>query len=133
MYTIKHISDSFNISVRTIQYYHNIGLLLPTEINSKKYRFYDDFAIDKLRKILVFKEIGLSLNEIKNIFEKKNVDINSLIKIATDALIIKKEKVDNCILLLNKIMEGENVDINNICNDFDIKIKTIKDSILENI
>lgn len=133
MFTVKEVSNIFNISVRTIHYYHRIGLLVPTKINSKQYRFYDDLAVEKLKQILIFKEIGLSLNEIKKIFENEYVNVYSLIKMGMDVLLLKKEKIDNSISLIKKLIKEESINENDTYNNLDIKIKEIKDSILESI
>lgn len=46
--TIKEIADLVGVSVRTLQYYDELGLLKPTKVNEAGYRFYDDAALEKL-------------------------------------------------------------------------------------
>lgn len=53
-----------NVSIRTIRYYDNQGLLKPTYINDKGYRFYTDKDFVKLQQILSLKYLGFSLDEI---------------------------------------------------------------------
>ena len=50
MRTVKEISNLTGISVRTLHYYHEIGLLPPTEISEAGYRLYDDKALEILRR-----------------------------------------------------------------------------------
>ena len=50
------------VSVRTLHYYDNIGLLQPTQITDSGYRLYDDTALERLQQILLFKELGFTVN-----------------------------------------------------------------------
>ena len=52
MRTVKEISDLTGISVRTLHYYDEIGLLKPTDKSEAGYRLYDDKALETLRQIL---------------------------------------------------------------------------------
>ena len=46
MKTVKQVSELSGISVRTLQYYHEIGLLEPTKLTDSGYRLYDDGALE---------------------------------------------------------------------------------------
>ncbi len=52
------------VSVRTLHHYDDIGLLVPTDRTDSGYRTYDDTSVDRLRAILTYRELGLSLEEI---------------------------------------------------------------------
>lgn len=69
MRTVKEISDIAGISVRTLHYYDEIGLLKPTEISEAGYRLYDDKALEILQQILFFREFDIPLKEIKAVIE----------------------------------------------------------------
>ena len=64
MKTVKQISTLTGVSVRTLHHYDAIGLLKPTAVTEAGYRLYDDSALLRLQKILVFRELGFSLQEI---------------------------------------------------------------------
>ena len=64
MMTVAQVSKRTGVSVRTLHHYHQIGLLKPAEVTDAGYRLYDDGALDKLYMILVYRELGLSLNDI---------------------------------------------------------------------
>ena len=74
MKTVKQVSELSGISVRTLQYYHEIGLLEPTKLTDSGYRLYDDGALETLQQILFFKELDFSLKEIKGIIEDPAYD-----------------------------------------------------------
>ena len=63
MITIRELADSCNISVRTLQYYDQIDLLKPSGYQGR-IRMYDEAAKEKLKGILAWKVLGLSLEEI---------------------------------------------------------------------
>ena len=53
MRTVKEISDLTGISVRTLHYYDEIGLLKLTEKSDAGYRLYDDKALETLQQVLL--------------------------------------------------------------------------------
>ncbi len=69
MKTVKQVSKQTGISVRTLHYYDEIGLLKPTTVTEAGYRLYDDKALEILQQILFFREFDLPLKEIKAILE----------------------------------------------------------------
>jgi DNA-binding transcriptional MerR regulator len=64
-YTVKQLSKLAGVSVRTLHYYDAIGLLKPDAIRPNGYREYGDEAVLKLQQILFYRELDLSLEEIK--------------------------------------------------------------------
>jgi DNA-binding transcriptional MerR regulator len=75
MYTVKQLSDLANVSVRTLHYYDEIGLLHPSKIGTNSYRYYDDAAVLRLQQILFYREIGLELLQIKEILDSPDFDL----------------------------------------------------------
>lgn len=67
MKTVKQVSDLTGISIRMLRYYDKLGLLKPSEVTDAGYRLYDDKAIETLQQILFFKELELTLKEVKEI------------------------------------------------------------------
>ena len=57
------------VSVRTLQFYDEIGLLKPTQMTESGYRLYDESALEVLQQILFFKELDFTLREIKVIID----------------------------------------------------------------
>lgn len=64
--SIGEMSKLHNISIHTLRYYDEIGLLKPSEVDGySNYRYYDEYDCHKLCKIKLLKEIGLPLKKIK--------------------------------------------------------------------
>ena len=62
MRTVKEISKLTGISVRTLHYYHEIGLLPPTAVSEAGYRLYDDKALEQLQQIQTYRNEQIKAN-----------------------------------------------------------------------
>ena len=69
MMTVKEIAKRTGVSIRTLHHYDAIGLLKPTVITEAGYRLYDQEALEKLYLILLFREIGFPLKQIRGILD----------------------------------------------------------------
>ena len=65
MKKVNEVSRLAGVSRRTLQFYDDEGLL-PAERSKDNYRLYDDTALECLWQILVYREMGLDLKEIKH-------------------------------------------------------------------
>ena len=74
MKTVKDVSEISGISIRTLRYYDEIGLLKPTELSDAGYRLYDNKALERLQEIMFFKELEIPLEDIKKIMDSPNYD-----------------------------------------------------------
>lgn len=70
-YQVKELSKLAGVSVRTLHYYDNIGLLKPTIVKPNGHRFYSNEDCLKLQYILSLKCIGFSLKRIKRILREE--------------------------------------------------------------
>jgi len=73
-YTVKQLSKLAGVSVRTLHYYDEIGLLKPDSIRPNGYREYGDEAVLKLQQILFYRELDLSLDVIKSVLNRPDFD-----------------------------------------------------------
>ena len=97
---IGELSKESGVSIDTIRFYEDKGLIYPTSRSDKGYRFYDSATSNALKFIISSKELGFTLNEIK------------------DLINIQVSKKGKCSLTLNKIKEKE--------LDIDKKISELK-------
>ena len=108
MRTVKEISDLTGISVRTLHYYDEIGLLKPTEKSDAGYRLYDDKALETLQQILFFREFDISLKEIKAVLDNPPLERNQILQVQRKMLVTKKERMERLIASIDDILKGEN-------------------------
>ncbi|MCM1416775.1 MAG: MerR family transcriptional regulator, partial [bacterium] len=130
MRTVKEISDLTGISVRTLHYYDEIGLLKPTDKSEAGYRLYDDKALETLQQILFFREFDISLKEIKAVMETPALERNQILEMQRKMLVAKKERMERLIASIDDILKGENK------MDFTVfdeeEISTLYDHLAEN-
>jgi len=107
MKTVKEVSDLTGISVRTLHYYDQIGLLAPTAKSEGGYRFYDDKALETLQQILFFREFDLPLREIRSILENPALDRERILTMQRRMLAAKKERLERLIAGIDDLLKGE--------------------------
>ena len=65
---IREFAKLTGVSVRTLHYYDEIGLLKPSSVEKQNgYRFYDEYALMKMQEILFYRELDFPLKEIRMI------------------------------------------------------------------
>lgn len=108
MRTVKEISNITGISVRTLHYYDEIGLLKPTDKSEAGYRLYDDKALEQLQQILFFREFDIPLQEIKTIMNAPALDRNKILQMQRKMLEAKKARMERLIASIDDILKGDN-------------------------
>lgn len=103
MMTVNEVSKLTGVSVRTLQYYDKIGLLMPATYTESGYRMYDDACMERLQHILLFKELQFPLKEIKAILDSSDFDRNRALEQQIELLTMKKEYLENLILFARGI------------------------------
>ena len=108
MRTVKDVSELTGISVRTLHYYDEIGLLKPTTCSDAGYRLYDDKALETLQQILFFREFDMPLKEIKSILESPEFDKDKVLASQMRMLELKRDRLNRLIGTIKDILKGEN-------------------------
>lgn len=113
MMKIGDFASIFNVSIKTIRFYEKKGLLHPSYIdNYTGYRYFDEKNIDEMKKIVVLKNLGLELAEIKNI-DKDSIDLK--IKEYQSNIITIKNSINTLSFLSSQ--KGEVKDMEIFLND----------------
>ena len=103
MRTVNEVSKLTGISVRTLHYYDEIGLLKPSSITESGYRMYDEDALERLQQIMLFRELEFSLKDIKRIINGSDFDRNRALEQQIELLTLKKEHIEKLILFARGI------------------------------
>ena len=107
---IKEFAEFTGVSVRTLHYYDEIGLLTPAFVDrSTGYRFYDENSLLRMQEILFYRELDFSLKGIGEILSSPNYDKNKALKEQKNLLTIKKERLEKLISAIDSAVKGENV------------------------
>ncbi len=108
--TVREVSKMTGVTVRSLQYYDKIGLLKPTFVSENGYRHYDNNSLIALGKIIILKELGFTLAQIREILKDDN---SAVLGSQIELLKLKKEQIERLISLAEKLKKGEiEMDIN---------------------
>lgn len=77
-YKIQQAAKLLGVSVRTLHYYDHIGLAGPAGISPTGYRFYDEAALERLRRVLFYRDLGFSLGQIGPLLEAETAHNGAL-------------------------------------------------------
>lgn len=96
-YTVKKLSEISGVTVRTLHFYEESGLLKPAYYGSNGYRYYEEKELLQLQQILFFKELGLTLKQIRKVLGKSDFDQIAALHSHRKALSLEWEKI-GCLL-----------------------------------
>lgn len=104
-YTVRKLGKMAGISTRTLRYYDEIGILKPARINSSGYRIYGQEEIDRLQQILFYRELGVNLENIKDIVTALDFDGIKALREHRAKLLEKKLQLDTLISNVDKTIK----------------------------
>lgn len=80
MLLIKTLAKQSGVSARTLRHYDDIGLLKPAAYSASGYRMYDEQQVLLLQQILLYKQMGLSLENIKQLLHDSSFTIEQALQ-----------------------------------------------------
>ncbi|UPM55785.1 MerR family transcriptional regulator [Gottfriedia acidiceleris] len=93
-YTVQKLGLLAGISTRTLRYYDEIGILKPARINSSGYRIYGQAEVDRLQQILFYRELGMNLENIKEIITSPDFNSAKALTEHREQLLDKRKQLD---------------------------------------
>ena len=107
---IKEFAEFTGVSVRTLHYYDEIGLLTPAFVErATGYRFYDENSLLRMQEILFYRELDFSLKSIREILSSPNYNKSKALNEQKQLLMLKKERLERLISAIDGAMKGENI------------------------
>ena len=104
---ISDVARLTGITVRTLHYYDEIGLLKPSEVTQAGYRVYNNTDLEVLQQILFFRELDFSLEDIRKIMQNPAYEKESALRKQKELLLQKRSRLDSLIALVDKTLKGE--------------------------
>ena len=104
---ISDVAKLTGVTVRTLHYYDEIGLLKPSEVTQAGYRVYNDTDLEVLQQILFFRELDFSLEDIRKIMKNPAYEKESALRKQKELLMQKRSRLDSLISLVDKTLKGE--------------------------
>lgn len=130
-YQVGEVAEISGVSIRTLHYYEAIGLLVPGDRTAAGYRLYCDDDLLRLQQILLHRELGLPLNDIRHLLDDTQFDRRGVLSKQRAQLLQRAEQtsaminaIDAALALIdNPNMEKEiMVDMKTIFNGFDPEV-----------
>lgn len=107
---IKEFAEFSGVSVRTLHYYDEIGLLKPAFVDKVTgYRFYDESSVLRMQDILFYRELDFSLKSIGKILSSPDYDAKKSLEEQRKLLLLKKERLERIISSIDEAMKGKNI------------------------
>ncbi len=110
-YTINKLAKTAGVSTRTLRFYDQKGLLKPMGINPSGYRIYGQKQVEKLQQIMFYRELGVSLEDIKSILGSPGFDKMQALQSHLKALRDKRAQLDALIANVEKTISYEKGEI----------------------
>ncbi|GGH82720.1 DNA-binding transcriptional MerR regulator [Pullulanibacillus pueri] len=114
MYLVGQLSKITNISIRTLHYYDEIGLLKPSTISDIGYRYYTKDELIMLQQIIALKKLGFRLTQIKEMVQgnrgnSKKERWKHVFEMELDKIEEEKRRLGQLEQSLNAIMNSLNL------------------------
>jgi DNA-binding transcriptional MerR regulator len=97
MFTVKQLSKLAGVTPRTLHHYDAIGLLKPTRVGGNGYRYYGEESLIRLQQILFYRELGLPLEDIREIVGRRDFDVLGALSSHRNALQKQAGRLDRLI------------------------------------
>ena len=105
---INEFAKLTGVSVRTLHYYDEIGLLKPAFVDEQNgYRFYDEDSLYRMQEILFYRELDFPLKSILEILSSLDYDKNKALAEQRKLLLLKKERLERIIDALDEAAKGK--------------------------
>lgn len=103
-YTIGALAKVSGLTIRTIRYYDQIGLLSPCRISSGGYRIYGRAEVDRLQQILFYREMGFDLATVKELIDGGGYDKKAALEGHLISLLAEKRRIEALIQNVSKTL-----------------------------
>lgn len=101
---IKEASQAANVSVRTLRYYEEVGLLRPVRAPESGYREYDADTVRRARLIRAYRELQFSLDEIGSLLDAPRMERDCMLVQRIEKLRARRQVIDNRIALAHGLL-----------------------------
>jgi DNA-binding transcriptional MerR regulator len=110
-YSVGEVSRLAGVTVRTLHHYDEIGLLRPSERTTSGYRLYAAADLDRLQRVLCYRELGFGLDEITAILDDPSVDPLDHLRRQHGLLTARIEDLRRMVAAIEKTMEARKMGI----------------------
>jgi MerR family transcriptional regulator, thiopeptide resistance regulator len=91
--TVGQVAGLLQVTVRALHHWDEIGLASPSLRSSAGYRLYSPADVDRLRRVLVHRELGLGLEEIRRVLDDPTTDPVTVLRAQRSQLAVRIERL----------------------------------------
>ena len=102
--TVGAVAALTGVSVRTLHHYDHIGLVVPSVRTQAGYRGYTDADIERLHLVLVYRSVGMPLDEIRALLDDPNADVVEHLRRQHQLLLEQADRLQHTIKAVEELM-----------------------------
>ena len=110
-YTVGRVADLSGVTIRTLHHYDEVGLLSLGGRSAAGYRIYEDRDLERLQRILFYRELGFTLDEISTIVDDPRTDTLGHLRRQRGLLNERIERLSAMVDAIDYEMEARTMDI----------------------
>src|SRR5215208_8294747 len=110
-YTVGRVAELSGVTIRTLHHYDEIGLLSPGGRSAAGYRIYEDTDIERLQRILFYRQLGFALEEIATIVDDPHTDALGHLRRQRGLLTERIGRLNAMVEAIDYEMEARTMDI----------------------
>jgi MerR family transcriptional regulator, thiopeptide resistance regulator len=111
-YSVGRVVDLSGVTIRTLHHYDEIGLLSPGGRSEAGYRVYEETDLERLQRILFYRELGFTLKDIQAIIDDRGTDEMGHLRRQRGLLVERIERLSAMVDAIDYEMEARTMDIN---------------------
>jgi DNA-binding transcriptional MerR regulator len=104
--TVGAVATLTGVSVRTLHHYDHIGLVVPSVRTPAGYRGYTDADVERLHLVLVYRSVGMPLDEIRALLDDSDADVLGHLRRQHALLLEQAERLQHTIKAVEELMNA---------------------------
>lgn len=109
--TVGEVARLVGVSVRTLHHYDEIGLVAPSGRTPSGYRSYSGADVERLHRVLTYRELGFPLEEIATLLDDPSVDAMAHLRRQRKLLEQRIDRLHQMAVAVEKMMEAQTMGI----------------------
>jgi DNA-binding transcriptional MerR regulator len=102
---VSELAELAHVTVRALHHYDEIGLLVPSERTEAGYRLYSEGDLERLYQILLYRELGFSLEAIAQVIDGAALARRAALRAQRDLLVEGRRRTDAVIRAVDRLLE----------------------------
>lgn len=106
-WTVGQVAERFDVTIRTLHHYDEIGLLVPSRRSASGYRLYTDADVTRLQHVVVYRRLGFALEEIALLLDDPGADVAAHLRRQRAAVMSRLDEMTDLVTALDRALEAE--------------------------